>query len=308
MSSAGTSTEAAPEHTWRAALWCTPGRIGEALDLLHELDDFSWSVAELLDQVDPDNSRWSVEILWWWQAATLFNPVLARERTARRLLYTQVDLSLGYSDLRPIERACNVVSDTVLVSSCRADGVHQPALDIDYPARLGRIGETAWLWLEPASPALDYHGAGAIDWADAAMAALGLERCSRPAATHWLDLRPHGRAVAGLAAAWQQDFETLLDAAAAVEHSELTPVPEGGVWYQVHGNAWLIPSTSWWHLYLDRELPRTRYLAAVDAAAACGLLNPGFANACRDRGYTSLRRPGLHKPPKSPTAPEDIPF
>jgi hypothetical protein len=289
-------------------LWCR-GDARDAAAFCDVLDQFGLTPHETLDLFDPDASSYSTEVLWWWKAARLFSPDRLTGRQPRRLLYTQVDLSRGYSDTRPIERVTSQTAETILVSSLHTDGTHRSALDLDYPARLGHTDTGTYLWLEPSSPALDYHGKGAIDWADRAMAALGLHRAARPEGGWWEDHEARGRAVAALAATWQQPLEPLLDACTAIEKTRRTPLPDGGVWYQVHGGAWLIPSTSWWHLYLDTTLESATYLAAVDVAAAAGLLNPGFANGARERGFTSLRRPGLRKPRTVPfDDTDDIPF
>jgi hypothetical protein len=292
-------------------LWCA-GDPQAAIKLLDRLSEYDYTPADVLNHIDPDTCGYSLQTLWWWETARLFDPARLTGRTPRRLLYTRVDLSAGYNDRRPIERVTNTVSDTVLISSMRTDGSHQPALDLDYPSRLGRTDDGVLrLWLDPRSPALDYHGPDAINWADRALDAIGLTRSPRPTGTHWNDRSARGHLTAGLAATWQQPFETLLDATATLEDDQRNPLPDGGVWYEIAGDAWLIPSTTWWHLYLDTTVTESTYIAAVDAAAAAGLLNPGFANASRERGFTSLRRPGLRKEPRLrqlPTPEEDIPF
>lgn len=283
---------------------------GDAAEAYRYLDSLPYGHTphELLDLLDPEVSTLSNDVLLWWQAARIFSPDRLAGREPHRLLYTQVDLSRSYSDRRPIERVTQRTGDTVLVSSMRCDSSHQPALDLDYPARLGDTNGATYLWLDPASPALDYHGPGAIDWADRAMSAFGLDRTGRPAGSMW-DERTHmGHSIASLATGWLQPIETLLHSVDSLEEPRRTALPEGGVWYRVRNSAWLVPSTSWWHLYTDTTLEAATYLAAVDASAAAGLLNPGFANASRDRGFTSLRRPGLHKPSTDATTFDDIPF
>ena len=283
------------------------GDAAEAYRLLDGLP-FGLTPHELLEMLGPEESILSNDILLWWQAARMFSPHLLEGREPHRLLYTQVDLSRSYSDRRPLERVTQRTADTILVSSMRRDGSHQPALDLDYPARLGEAQGATHLWLDPTSPAIEYHGPDAIDWADRAMAAFGLERCDRPAGDTWNERTHMGHSIASLAAGWLQPIETLLCSAASLDEPRQAALPEGGVFYRVHGSAWLVPSTSWWHLYTDTTLDAATYLAAVDAAAAGGLLNPGFANAARDRGFTSLRRPGLNKPPAAVRTDDDIPF
>jgi hypothetical protein len=287
-------------------LWCR-GDARDAAAFCDVLDQFGLTPHEILDLFDPDASSYSIEVLWWWKAARLFSPDRLTGRQPRRLLYTQVDLSRGYSDTRPIERVTSQTAETILVSSLHTDGTHRSALDLDYPARLGHTDTGTYLWLEPSSPALDYHGKGAIDWADRAMAVLGLHRTGRPAGTFWEDHEAHGRVAFALAGGWNQPFETLLEAAQTVETTRRCQIPDGGVWYQVQGDAHLIPSTSWWHLYLDTTVEHDTYLRAIDVCAGAGLLNPGFANGTRDRGFSSLRRPGLLKTPVTPFS-DDMPF
>ena len=62
------------------------------------------------------------------------------------------------------------------------------------------------------------------------------------------------------------------------------------------GRAVLVSSTAGHHhLYLETPMLWRRYVALLKALGAAGLIEHGFVGASRARGYTSLRRPGLHK-------------
>jgi hypothetical protein len=61
--------------------------------------------------------------------------------------------------------------------------------------------------------------------------------------------------------------------------------------------AQLIPSSTpgHFHLYLDREVEHEPYMRLLDALADCGLIEDGYRNASRDRGYTAVRLPWVTK-------------
>jgi hypothetical protein len=66
--------------------------------------------------------------------------------------------------------------------------------------------------------------------------------------------------------------------------------------------AWLIPSTrpGHFHLYIDRAIPKDKYLAMVTAMAEAGLVEEGYAGAAERRGYTGVRLPWIKKEPVEP--------
>jgi hypothetical protein len=61
--------------------------------------------------------------------------------------------------------------------------------------------------------------------------------------------------------------------------------------------AWLIPSSrpGHFHLYIDRAIPKDKYLAMVTAMAEAGLVEEGYAGAAERRGYTGVRLPWIKK-------------
>jgi hypothetical protein len=279
----------------RSPLACVSGREQEAVELLCMLDDMDWTLAEVdLAMTFP---RVITDVLLAeWRAAELFDPRRLRGRLSGRVMLAEVDLSINYSSISNTGLATFELSDAILVSSQCRDGSQRPALDLDFPASLLKDDSgVLWLWLDPAGPALEYHGPDAIGWGDRAMAALGLVRCDAAPSGALCDMAPVGSLAASLAHGWGGSFETLLQTAESLEPEQRVSTPVGGVWYRVDGRAQLVPSTSWWHLYLDRPLDTGTYLAVVDALAGCGLLNPGFALAARERGFSCLRRPGLGK-------------
>lgn len=49
------------------------------------------------------------------------------------------------------------------------------------------------------------------------------------------------------------------------------------------------------HLYVDHEIPWEKYLALLSALAGAGLIEGGYLNASRARGFTTLRLPWVRK-------------
>lgn len=300
--------------TLRAPLWCPPGREAELVHILCELDDYNAiTIDELLNIIPGYEGRVTTELRTLsWRARELLEPRKLAGVLPEQILLTQVDLT-SYVGKQLLSISVNTVESCVLVSSLREDGTHIPSLDLDYPAHLYEDeSDTLWLHLTPASPALDYHGQQAVRWADRAFAALGMHRSEQPEGTLY-SRETYGQVADALGGKWTGSFSSLWTAVHALEQPQKRTPEDGGYWYRLEDEALLIPSTSWHHLYLDRPMDSETYLAAVDALAACGILNPGFANGSRDRGFTSLRRPGLRKPP--PWRPlehdgelDDIPF
>lgn len=59
----------------------------------------------------------------------------------------------------------------------------------------------------------------------------------------------------------------------------------------------LIPSSKpeHWHLYVDKEIPEPAYFRLLDVLAECGLIEEGYAQVSKRRGYTALRVPWVKK-------------
>lgn len=290
----------------RAPARCVPGRERDAYDLLVELDDYSITVDELMHEIPKYEGPVVSDLrLMSWTARECFAPELLAEITPNRLMITRVDLST-YTDRQLHSVTIGTIADSVLVSSLREDGVQQPALDLDYPAGLYKDQDGGvWLNLQVNSPAVDYHGPEAVDWADRAMAFIGLHRAAGRPTGPLKDLSPYGRVAGALGETWGGTFETLWASALNLEYPQDIAPQDIGTWYRVSCDAAIVPSTSWWHLYLSTELPTGQYLQAINTLAACGILNPGFANGSLNRGFTSLRRPGLKKPPVIPYPEQD---
>jgi hypothetical protein len=53
----------------------------------------------------------------------------------------------------------------------------------------------------------------------------------------------------------------------------------------------LRPSTTEgnYHLFIDKEVPWDSYLMLLDALVACGIVNQGFVDHARRRGFSSIR-------------------
>lgn len=62
----------------------------------------------------------------------------------------------------------------------------------------------------------------------------------------------------------------------------------------------LIPSTSpgHYHLYLDKAVTWESYNRLLTALAECGIIQAGFANASKQRGYSAVRLPHVKKQEK----------
>lgn len=59
----------------------------------------------------------------------------------------------------------------------------------------------------------------------------------------------------------------------------------------------LLPSSTegHFHLYIDHEIPWTKYRNLLRALAEAGLIEPGYLGASEDRGYTAVRLPWVKK-------------
>ena len=54
------------------------------------------------------------------------------------------------------------------------------------------------------------------------------------------------------------------------------------------------------HLYVDKPMTWDHYVKLLDVLAEVGLIQPGYASASKDRGYTRLRLPWVRKPSTAP--------
>lgn len=59
----------------------------------------------------------------------------------------------------------------------------------------------------------------------------------------------------------------------------------------------LLPSSTpgHFHLLIDKEMTWETYARLLDALVDAGVVEPGFVNASRARGYTAVRLPWVHK-------------
>jgi hypothetical protein len=59
----------------------------------------------------------------------------------------------------------------------------------------------------------------------------------------------------------------------------------------------LISSTTpgHFHLYLDKPIPWHRYVVLLRALAAAGIIEPGYADASINRGYSAVRLPWIRR-------------
>lgn len=65
----------------------------------------------------------------------------------------------------------------------------------------------------------------------------------------------------------------------------------------IDAEAFLIPSSTPGHnhLYVDASMTTDQLENLLDALTAAGIIEPGYANASKSRGYTSLRLPWVRK-------------
>lgn len=64
-------------------------------------------------------------------------------------------------------------------------------------------------------------------------------------------------------------------------------------------NCMVLPSSTPgnFHLYIDHILTKDQYFRLLDLLGEIGILEDGFVNASKERGYSSLRKPGVKKLP-----------
>lgn len=60
------------------------------------------------------------------------------------------------------------------------------------------------------------------------------------------------------------------------------------------------------HLYLDVRVSEDAFWRMCDALAGAGVLQPGYVNACKSRGYTSVRLPWIRKVPATDSGPVEV--
>jgi hypothetical protein len=75
----------------------------------------------------------------------------------------------------------------------------------------------------------------------------------------------------------------------------------------------VLPSTTpgHHHLFIDHEVAWDDYVNLLEALAACGLVEPGYVNASKQRGYSCVRLPWVKKvdPPEPvPATPDTADF
>jgi hypothetical protein len=86
----------------------------------------------------------------------------------------------------------------------------------------------------------------------------------------------------------QPNFDTLQQAAGYERHYLMIDLDV---------QSYLVPSTTpgHSHLYIDREIPWRDLEQLLRALAACGIIEPGYANASIERKSTTLRLPWIKK-------------
>lgn len=94
--------------------------------------------------------------------------------------------------------------------------------------------------------------------------------------------------------------------ASSIETADLVISKAVGEWHypvlDIDYPAALVPSSTpgHFHLYLNRAVPWEKYQAVLDALADACLIESGYRNASKERGYTSVRLPW--RPKKQETA------
>lgn len=75
--------------------------------------------------------------------------------------------------------------------------------------------------------------------------------------------------------------------------------PDGSYfgWHTQGAPAWLVPSTqeNHWHLYVDCDLPQDTMFRILGQFERAGVVEPGYAQVSRKRGFTALRLPWVSK-------------
>lgn len=56
------------------------------------------------------------------------------------------------------------------------------------------------------------------------------------------------------------------------------------------------------HLLIEANVPEDIYFELLDALAACGIVEPGYVNSSKVRGYSAVRLPWIVKHDKAPEA------
>lgn len=59
----------------------------------------------------------------------------------------------------------------------------------------------------------------------------------------------------------------------------------------------VVPSSTpgHFHLYLDKQMPKSDYMGLLSALAEAGIIESGYAGVSQARGYTSVRLPWVKK-------------
>lgn len=80
------------------------------------------------------------------------------------------------------------------------------------------------------------------------------------------------------------------------EYFDITE-PRHKVLLDIDVPAQLVPSSTpgHSHLYIDKELTERQWRVLIEALDYAGIIEPGYANASLQRGYTALRLPWVRK-------------
>jgi hypothetical protein len=97
------------------------------------------------------------------------------------------------------------------------------------------------------------------------------------------------------------------DLISSIVRDEMNPFNSPHPWPAIHKpvididgiNMLLEPSGTAgnFHLYIDHEIEWPKYLKLLEAMTDCGLVQPGYLEAAKRRGYTSVRVPWKPKTP-----------
>jgi hypothetical protein len=87
-----------------------------------------------------------------------------------------------------------------------------------------------------------------------------------------------------------------------VDYHPFGPEPIHKVVIDLDLPAKLLPSTTegHYHLFIDCEMYWDDYVRLLEALAACGLIEPGYLYASKERGYSAVRLPWVKKEERQP--------
>lgn len=91
----------------------------------------------------------------------------------------------------------------------------------------------------------------------------------------------------------EKDYEKAHLVSSSVKNDEDMHLPVLDIDYSAH----LEPSSTegHYHLYLNKKITWEQYQKLLNIMSECGLLESGFVEASINRGYSSVRKPGLSK-------------